>query len=43
MNFNSLERLGSAKLTDQAFRDAIEQWHFGHLVHDNHFTELKSA
>src|SRR5258706_6607171 len=43
MNFNSPGCLASAEFADQALRDAIEQRHFGHLVHDDDLADLESA
>src|SRR5882724_5401354 len=43
MNFNSPGCLASTEFADQALRDAIEQRHFGHFVHDDDLADLESA
>jgi hypothetical protein len=42
-NFKSPRCLASAEFADQAFRDAIEQRHFGHFVHDDDLADLEAA
>ena len=43
MNFNSPGCLASTEFADQALRDAIEQRHFWHFVHDDYLADLESA